>query len=552
MTRNDNRNKYTSRHRITLAVILCFFGLCVWSHFPAKRKTVKAQEDEKIYLLHADELYHDMYSDNPEAQIAKGHVRFRHKGGLLWCDSAYFYQLTNSVKAFGNVRYKQGDTLSLTCLYADYDGQEQKMAARHKVVLTHNKRILETDSLNFDRLYNYAYFEEGGTLKDGRDRLVSDWGRYNLDTKEAVFYYNVKMKSDDMLIETDTLYYDTKKSLAHVVGPNSTITSKESIIKTEDAYYDSKTEKATLFQRSTVTDKQKSITGDSLYYTKNGDSLGYGNVVYIDQENKNALICDEMQYNETTGCGFATKRAVLKDFSQSKDTLYAHADTIRLYTFNINTDSVYRKIHCYNKVRVYRVDVQAISDSVVFNSQDSCMTMYHDPIVWNGNRQLLGEKIKVYMNDSTIRRAHVIGQALSIEQMPDSVHFNQVSSKLMTANFLEGVLRQTEAVGNVRTIYYPVDDKDSTLIGLNYLETDTMRMYLSKERQLERIWTCKFQSTLYPITQIPPMKEKLDVFAWFDGLRPINKDDIFVWRGKRKGEELSAGKRHEAPLQKLD
>ena len=79
-----------------------------------------------------------------------------------------------------------------------------------------------------------------------------------------------------------------------------------------------------------------------------------------------------------------------------------------------------------------------------------------------------------------------------------------------------------------------------------------MRMYLSKERQLERIWTCKFQSTLYPITQIPPMKEKLAVFAWFDGLRPINKDDIFVWRGKRKGEELSAGKRHEAPLQKLD
>ena len=260
--------------------------------------------------------------------------------------------------------------------------------------------------------------------------------------------------------------------------------------------------------------------------------------------------CNTMK--QTTGCGFATKRAVLKDFSQSKDTLYAHADTIRLYTFNINTDSVYRKIHCYNKVRVYRVDVQAISDSVVFNSQDSCMTMYHDPIVWNGNRQLLGEKIKVYMNDSTIRRAHVIGQALSIEQMPDSVHFNQVSSKLMTANFLEGVLRQTEAVGNVRTIYYPVDDKDSTLIGLNYLETDTMRMYLSKERQLERIWTCKFQSTLYPITQIPPMKEKLDVFAWFDGLRPINKDDIFVWRGKRKGEELSAGKRHEAPLQKLD
>ncbi len=36
------------------------------------------------------------------------------------------------------------------------------------------------------------------------------------------------------------------------------------------------------------------------------------------------------------------------------------------------------------------------------------MTMYKDPITWNANRQLLGEEIRVYMADSTIRFAHVI------------------------------------------------------------------------------------------------------------------------------------------------
>lgn len=551
MTLKDSFKTMICGHRITLVVILCFFGLCVWSHFPSKQRQRK-ETDEKIYLIHSDELIHDRFSDNPEAQIAKGHVQFRHKGATLWCDSAYFYQLSNSVKAFGKVRFKQGDTLTLTCLYADYDGQEQKMAARHKVVLTHRKQVLETDSLNYDRLYNYAYFEEGGTLTDGKDKLVSDWGKYNLDTREAVFYYNVKMRSKDRLIVTDTLYYDTRKSLAHVVGPNSRITSKESVVDTEDAYYDTKTDQAQLFGRSMITDKQKSIVGDSLYYVKDGDSYGYGNVVYVDKENKNSLVCDELKYNELTGSGYATKRAVLKDFSQSVDTLYAHADTIKLFTFNINTDSVYRKVHCFNKVRVYRTDVQAICDSVVFNSQDSCMTMYRDPIVWNDNRQLLGEVIKVYMNDSTIRLANVVGQALSVEQMPDQKHYNQVSSKLMNAYFVDGAMRRSEAIGNVRTIYYPVDDSDSSLIGLNYLETDTMRMFLSKERRLEKIWTCKFQSTMYPMTQIPPMKEKLDVFAWFDDLRPVDKDDIFVWRGKKQGDGLVVGKRHEAPLQRLE
>ena len=41
------------------------------------------------------------------------------------------------------------------------------------------------------------------------------------------------------------------------------------------------------------------------------------------------------------------------------------------------------------------------------------MTMYTDPILWNDGQQLLGEQIKIYMNDSTIDWAHIINQALT-------------------------------------------------------------------------------------------------------------------------------------------
>ena len=62
----------------------------------------------------------------------------------------------------------------------------------------------------------------------------------------------------------------------------------------------------------------------------------------------------------------------------------------------------------YHKVRMYRTDVQGVCDSLVYNSKDSCLTMYTDPILWNEGQQLLGEEIKIYMNDSTINWAHVI------------------------------------------------------------------------------------------------------------------------------------------------
>ncbi len=541
--------KNNGGHRISLILILCLFGFCLVQAMLAPKKKSNRPKGDRVYLLHADELRYDMYGSNPDAQIVKGKVSFSHQGAHLTCDSAYFYQNSNSVKAFGHVHFKQGDTLSLTCNRAEYDGMMQMMHARNNVVLHHRRQVLRTDSLDYDRLYEMANFFEGGTLVDGKDKLVADWGEYHTKTREAKFVYNVKLRSGKDVVTTDTLYYDVPKSKAHMVGP-SKIISGGSVVHTKNGFYNTKNDQAQLFDRSTLEDKDKTITGDSLYYVKNGESYGYGNVVYVDKKNKNSLHCNYLRYNEKTGYGFATRNPVAIDYSQ-KDTLWMHSDSMKIYTFHINTDSVYRKVHAFHKVRVYRTDVQAVCDSLVFNSKDSCMTMYKDPIVWNANRQLLGEVIKAYMNDSTIRMAHVIGQALSIDEMPDSVHFNQVTSKEMKAYFENGQARMGESIGNVQTIYYLTNDKDSSIVGLNYMETDTMRMYLSLERQLQKIWANKSVGTFYPITQVPPSKVKLPNFAWFDDIRPKDKNDIFVWRGKKQDQQLKVIKRHTAPLQVL-
>ena len=170
-----------------------------------KRPARKAKvQDSRIYLVHA--------------------VHFTHEGARLYCDSAYFYEASNSFEAFGNVKMYQGDTLSLFSDYAYYDGNEQIARARYNVVLKHRKTVLYTDSLDFDRIYDNAYFFEGGKLIDGKTTLTSDWGEYNTQTKMSVFNYDVKMKNPEFFLTTDTLYYDTHNSMAHIVGP-SDITS---------------------------------------------------------------------------------------------------------------------------------------------------------------------------------------------------------------------------------------------------------------------------------------------------------------------------------------
>jgi len=122
----------------------------------------------------------------------------------------------------------------------------------------------------------------------------------------------------------------------------------------------------------------------------------------------------------------------------------------------------------------------------------------------------------------------------------------RVASQRMNAYFDEGKIRMSEAVENVQTVYYPVDEADSSLIGMVYLETDTMRMFLSPERKLEKIWTSKSDGTLYPMTQIPDSKDYLPNFGWYDYIRPLDKDDIYYVEEKhqmRRGNMASTRKR---------
>ena len=125
----------------SLFVILGLLALVmVFAMQPArKRAPRKKVEDKRIYLVHADNLHYNQFQ-NGDAQVLHGHVHFRHVGANLYCDSAHFYEQSNSFEAFGHVKMVQGDTLSLLSDYAYYDGNDQLAQARYNVVLKHRSR----------------------------------------------------------------------------------------------------------------------------------------------------------------------------------------------------------------------------------------------------------------------------------------------------------------------------------------------------------------------------------------------------------------------------
>ena len=235
----------------------------------------------KVYLIHSNTLSFDK-AVKPDAQILNGDVCFRHDSSYMYCDSAYFFEQTNSLEAFSNVRMEQGDTLFVYGDYLFYDGNTQVAYLRENVRMENGQVTLFTDSLNYERIPNIGYYFEGGLIVDSLNQLSSFYGQYSPETKLAVFNDSVQVENPDFTLYSDTLHYDTESKVATILGP-SVIVSDSGTIHTSRGWYDTVNNTSLLLDQSQVESGEKILIGDSIFYNRDtGMGEVYGNMSLID------------------------------------------------------------------------------------------------------------------------------------------------------------------------------------------------------------------------------------------------------------------------------
>ena len=457
-----------------------------------------------------------------DAEVLTGNVIFFHEGAYMYCDSAYLYQQINSFEAFSNVTMEQGDTIFVYGDYLFYDGNTRLARLRDNIRMEDNTATLFTDSLDYDRSTNIGYYFEGGMLVDEENELTSYWGQYAPDTKEALFSDSVKLVNEDYTIFADTLKYNTETKIADLLGP-SRIVSDSGYIYTDRGWYNTVTEESRLFDRSQVysNDGMKVLIGDTIFYNRlSGDGEVFGNMYLEDKDRKSILRGNYGFYNEHTEYGLATDSAFVVDYSQI-DSLFLHGDTLIM-----STDSIFRNIKAFHDVRFWRSDIQGVCDSLHYSSRDSMIYLLGNPVVWNESNQILGYQIDVYLNDSTVEKAHVKDYALAIQDRGVENQYNQLSGREMTAFFNNGDIYNVLVEGNAMSLYYLVED-DGTVIGLNKTESPYLSMDIEEEKlQKLKLWPATTAVTT-PLPQLLPEQMRLEGFVWLDYLRPLNSIDIF-------------------------
>ncbi|MDX1350935.1 MAG: OstA-like protein, partial [Putridiphycobacter sp.] len=164
-------------------------------------------QKNNIELVHADTLANS--SRFTDATKLVGNVHFKNQNLNLYCDSAFFHQVNNWVKAYGRVQINQGDTLNLYADSLHFDGNTNIGQLQSNVKIRDNLFKLRTDSLNFNANTSVAYYTNKAFIesKNNQLTLTSKKGKYFSSSKTFIFKDSVILNHPDYLVHSDTLEF---------------------------------------------------------------------------------------------------------------------------------------------------------------------------------------------------------------------------------------------------------------------------------------------------------------------------------------------------------
>lgn len=511
----------------TSVKIFIFLILLVGSFSHAQVKIIDTTKTTKVSVKSG---YFEKKPEFPEALIytrdEAGQVYIIHEGVEMWCDQAFVYFKDNFVKAYGKVRISQGDTVSMTSNYGEYNGNTSFAFAAGNVTLTEPKTTLTTDTLYFDRLKQQAYYRTGGTVRDTASVLTSRIGRYYAETKKYQFLSEVKIVNPKYTVTSPQLDFYSESGGAYLYG-ESKIVSETSTVYCERGFYNTRTNIGHFVKNSRVDYNNRILYGDSIFFNRNtGFASATNNIKVLDTLNKSIIRGHYAEVFRDQDSVFITKRAVAVTL-QENDSVYVHADTLRVTGKPEN-----RIIKGFFRARMFKQGLEGEAptsgkcDSIYINEKLGITKMLREPILWSGENQMTGDTIHLLNNKLTdeLDTLKVFNNAFLVQK--DSAGYNQVKGERLIGLFTKNQLDTVNIIKNTEVIFYSRNDKEE-LVGINNNTSSSIQLYLENQKIIGIRFLKKVPGKVYPPSQFPENVRLLKGFIWRGEERLLTKQDLF-------------------------
>jgi lipopolysaccharide export system protein LptA len=476
-----------------------------------------------------------------------GNVKFTQINTIIYCDSAFAYDQTNSMEAFGHVRIEDlEDSVTITSDKLYYDGNGRIAELRSNVIYVDDSIQLFTDNLDYDMTNKSATYFKGGKIIDGKNTLSSINGDYDTEGKLMIFKDSVKLVTPDYRLESDDLFYNIITKMARTSSETTIITDDGKLLKSKQrSEFD--TEKGTsAFMLGEVDTEKYLLKGNELFFN---NELGFysakGDVYLFAKQDSVIIMGEEANFWQNEGMAKVFGDPLLKK-PLGLDTLYLRADTLVSLDDSLEAN---KRLLAFHNVKIYKSDLQGKADSLVYYLSDSSISFYSDPILWNEGSQITADTIHLLINKGTIDQLRTSVNSFIISE-DSTKNYNQIKGRQMIAYFEGKNIKNVDVRGNGESIYFVAEEENTkTLMGMNQIICSNMKI-IFKENQVNDI---RFYSNpdgnFVPPHELKDDDKHLEGFAWRIDERPSRREILVppseAERMRKKVESMIADEEKE-------
>ena len=316
--------------------------------------------------------------------------------------------------------------------------------------------------------------------------------------------------------------YDITKEIAYFNSYSSIDTPKDSShIYSRYGWFDGKKETVKIWDNSCIINKTQAIQSDSINYSlKSEEGNSYSNTIITDTLEKSILFGDFAYVNNKIDSVVITDHSYLIKIDK-QDSLFLRADTLVTYKSKDKNSVVLG----YKNTRFFKGKLSGLCDSLVIENIDSTLYMFTKPIVWQDKQQLTGNHINIQFKDKQPDSAFVFGDSFIISVDTTDTYHNQAKGENMEVSFNEGKINKVRILKKGEAIYFPIDEKDNSAIGMNHINCEDMIIYF-KENDLHHITFLSQPKALLTPLNTQNIHQKLDGYLYQYKIRPTSIQNL--------------------------
>jgi lipopolysaccharide export system protein LptA len=475
---------------------------------------VLAQTKNKVEILAAQNFEFIKTGDKNISKLI-GNVQLKQQNTLMYCDSALIYESENVVEAFSHVKINHNDSVTITGDYLLYDGNTKKALIKGNVVLVDNDMTLTTEQLDYDLANQFGYYDLGGKIVSKENVLTSRIGYYYARRNEFFFKQKVYLNNPNYVMVSDTLLYHTLKKTAYFFGSTQITSDKDKII-CENGWYNTQTDQSQFSKNAIIFTDRKMLKADSLFYDRKA-KLGkaFRRIHVYDSVQKLHLFGNTGISNGRTKITYVNGESYALKLMEKGDSLFLFSDTLLVAEKLGKQKQLFK---AYHEVRIFKSDMQAVCDSLVYIQEDSLMQLFKAPVMWSGVNQITSDTILFYINNGKLDSFNLLNNAMIISK-EKGAHYNQIKGKNMSGAMDSSQLKDLLVFGNGQSIFYAKEDS-LHYIGVNVIDCSEMNFEFMKGQIHKATFISSPDATLYPLDELKPEELRLKGFKWQEALRP--------------------------------